>query len=305
MIVTITFNPSLDYIIYVPAFETGRINRTDAEKILPGGKGINVSSVLSSFGHQTIALGFAAGNTGRMLRAELMSRGIEADLIEAESGFTRINVKMLGTQETQINGRGPQISQTNMEQLCQRLSRLSPADFLVVSGSVPACLGTRTYARIAELVSRSGCRLVVDAEGGLLTETLPYHPFLIKPNQAELEMAAGRKLDGMDEIIDAAADLKKQGAQNVLVSLGERGAVLLCGENDVFVCRAPHVDAVNTVGSGDSAVAGFISGFMETGSFARALMKAVAAGSASAAGEELADREATERLLRTIHIEQK
>lgn len=305
MIVTITFNPSLDYIIHVPAFEAGRINRTDTEKILPGGKGINVSAVLSHFGHQTLALGFAAGNTGRMLRAELLSRGIEADLIEAESGFTRINVKMLGTPETQINGQGPLISKENMEQLYQRLSHLSRTDYLVISGSVPTCLGVRTYAEISEFALRTGCRLVVDAEGELLTETLPYHPFLIKPNHAELEMTAGKKLNEMNEIISAASDLKKQGAENVLVSLGARGAILLNAENDVFVCRAPHVEAVNTVGSGDSAVAGFISGFMETSSYTRALMKAVAAGSASAAGEELAGREETESLLRKTYIEQK
>lgn len=305
MIFTITFNPSLDYIIHVPSFAEGKINRTDDERILPGGKGINVSTVLSNLGHTSLALGFAAGGTGRLLRSELMKRGIEAEMIEAESGFTRINIKMKGNPETQINGQGPVISAANMEELKNRLFRLTTADTLVVSGSVPACLGRNTYAQIGALTEQCGCRFVVDAEGELLTEALPCHPFLVKPNLSELEQAVGSHLDRAQDILDAARSLRSRGAGNVLVSMGANGALLVTQNDETYLCRAPHVEAVNTVGAGDSAVAGFLSGYMETGSFTRALMTAVAAGSASAASEELAVKADVEKLMRTIHIEKK
>ena len=304
MIVTITLNPSLDYIIHVRDFQMGTVNRTDEEKILPGGKGINVSTVLTNLGHTCLALGFAAGNSGKMLRRELMLRGIEADLIEAEAGFTRINIKMKGDPETQINGMGPKISEWNLQLLEQSLERLTPNDILVVSGSVPACLSRRTYADIAAVVEKRGCRLIVDAEGELLTETLSYHPFLIKPNRQELEVIVGSSLQDISQVVSAAHTLQAQGARNVLVSLGETGAVLISEEGKDYFCKAPQVDVVNTVGSGDSAVAGFISGYIETGSMSRALMKAVACGSASAASEELAERSEVEKLLRLIHIEE-
>ncbi len=303
MIFTITFNPSIDYIIHVPSFESGIINRTDDEKILPGGKGINVATVLTNFGHQCLALGFGAGSTGKMLRRELMARGIEADLVEAESGFTRINVKMKGNPETQINGRGPVISEKNMNDLYNRLSRLAPNDFVIVSGSVPASLGKTTYAKIGSIVEKSGGHFVVDAEGDLLLETLDYHPFLIKPNLLELEGIAKKKLESQEDILSAAQELRKRGALNVLVSMGENGALLVTQDGEAFVCRAPKVDVINTVGSGDASVAGFISGYLETRSMTRALMKAVASGSASAASEELATKEGTERLMASIRIE--
>lgn len=303
MIFTITFNPSIDYIIHVPCFESGIINRTDDEKILPGGKGINVATVLTNFGHQCLALGFGAGNTGKMLRRELMQRGIEADLVEAESGFTRINVKMKGNPETQINGQGPVISEKNMNDLYNRLSRLSPNDFVIVSGSVPASLGKSTYAKIGSIVEKSGGHFVVDAEGDLLLETLDYNPFLIKPNLLELEGIAGKKLEDLNDILSAAKELRKRGALNVLVSMGEDGALLVSQDGESYICRAPKVEVVNTVGSGDASVAGFISGYLETRSLTRALMKAVAAGSASAASEELATKEGTEKLMASIRIE--
>lgn len=303
MIFTITFNPSIDYIIHVPCFESGIINRTDDEKILPGGKGINVATVLTNFGHQCLALGFGAGNTGKMLRRELMQRGIEADLVEAESGFTRINVKMKGNPETQINGQGPVISEKNMNDLYNRLSRLSPNDFVIVSGSVPASLGKSTYAKIGSIVEKSGGHFVVDAEGDLLLETLDYNPFLIKPNLLELEGIAGKKLEDLNDILSVAKELRKRGALNVLVSMGEDGALLVSQDGESYICRAPKVEVVNTVGSGDASVAGFISGYLETRSLTRALMKAVAAGSASAASEELATKEGTEKLMASIRIE--
>lgn len=303
MIFTITFNPSIDYIIHVPSFEIGVINRTDDEKILPGGKGINVATVLTNFGHQCLALGFGAGSTGKMLRRELMVRGVEADLVEAESGFTRINVKMKGDRETQINGQGPVISERNMNDLYNRLSRLAPNDFVIVSGSVPASLGKTTYAKIGSIVEKSGGHFVVDAEGDLLLEALDYHPFLIKPNVLELEGVAGKKLESQADILSAAQQLRQRGALNVLVSMGENGAMLVTQDGESFVCRAPKVEVVNTVGSGDASVAGFISGYLETRSMTRALMKAVAAGSASAASEELATKEGTERLMASIRIE--
>lgn len=303
MIFTITFNPSIDYIIHVPCFESGIINRTDDEKILPGGKGINVATVLTNFGHQCLALGFGAGNTGKMLRRELMQRGIEADLVEAESGFTRINVKMKGNPETQINGQGPVISEKNMNDLYNRLSRLSPNDFVIVSGSVPASLGKSTYAKIGSIVEKSGGHFVVDAEGDLLLETLDYNPFLIKPNLLELEGIAGKKLEDLKDILSAAKELRKRGALNVLVSMGEDGALLVSQDGESYICRAPKVEVVNTVGAGDASVAGFISGYLETRSLTRALMKAVAAGSASAASEELATKEGTEKLMASIRIE--
>ena len=300
MIFTITFNPSIDYIIHVPSFESGIINRTDDEKILPGGKGINVATVLTNFGHQCLALGFGAGSTGKMLRRELMVRGIEADLVEAESGFTRINVKMKGDPETQINGQGPVISEKNMNDLYNRLSRLAPNDFVIVSGSVPASLGKTTYAKIGSIVEKSGGHFVVDAEGDLLLETLDYHPFLIKPNLLELEGVAGKKLESQKDILAAAQELRKRGALNVLVSLGKDGALLLTKDDKVLYSKAPQGKIVNTVGSGDSMVAGFLAGYYEAKDYEYALKTGVAAGSASAFSIELATKKDVELLLKQL-----
>ena len=236
MIFTITFNPSIDYIIHVPSFESGIINRTDDEKILPGGKGINVATVLTNFGHQCLALGFGAGSTGKMLRRELMARGIEADLVEAESGFTRINVKMKGDPETQINGQGPVISEKNMNDLYNRLSRLAPNDFVIVSGRVPASLGKTTYAKIGSIVEKSGGHFVVDAEGDHLGR--PFGNFLPGLGDRALHVftgllhIAGIDADGGSVVFHGlVADLLNVGPGGVGL---QQGMVNLC-QNFFFI----------------------------------------------------------------------
>jgi len=289
MIYTITLNPSLDYHLFVPSLHFGVTNRAEGDRITFGGKGINVSVILTRLGIPNMALGFVAGFTGDELCRHLTEEGLSHDMIRLERGNTRINVKLHAEHETDINGTGPVLTADAVEVMLGKLSLLNGGDTLVLSGSIPKSLPQSTYAVIMDRLSEKGIRFVIDAEGEVLTATLPHHPFLIKPNLRELSMLTGRELTTDDEILIAARDLQARGAENVLVSLGGRGALLLDRRGECHVAPALGGAPVNTVGAGDSMVAGFLSGVSD--GYEVALRMGLAAGGATACAEGLATRE--------------
>ena len=298
MIATLTFNPSLDYIIHVDHFEKGKINRTSYEHILAGGKGINVSWVLSNLGHKSTAMGFLAGFTGRQIEAMLQERGIDTDFIYVKEGLSRINVKMKSEEETEINGQGPRIQDEDLQKLYEKLDQLENGDILVISGSIPNTLPSDMYERILERLKNKGILFVVDAEKDLLSRVLKYHPFLIKPNNHELGEMYHVSLKTKDDVIPYAAKLQKAGARNVLVSLAGEGAVLLDEAGNIHKAEAPKGTLVNSVGAGDSMVAGFLAGYLETKDYATAFRFGLCSGSASAFSAELCRRDEMEALLK-------
>ncbi len=301
MIYTVTFNPSLDYILRLDHFTAGEINRVNYEQVLGGGKGINVSIVLKNLGHDSTALGFVAGFTGEEIKRQLREFGVKSDFVQLEQGFSRINVKVKADKETEINGQGPDISEAKQEELFAKLDKLTAGDTLVLAGSIPKTLPDDIYQRIMAKLKDKDIRMVVDAEKNLLLNVLQYHPFLIKPNNHELGDMFGVKLTSHEEIINYAKKLQEKGAQNVLVSMAGDGAILLTADGISYKCPAPKGTLVNSVGAGDSMVAGFITGFMESGGdFERAFHMGVATGSASAFSENLATRPEVEKLLKSI-----
>ena len=299
MIYTLTFNPALDYIMRLPVLREGETNRAASTALQIGGKGINVSLVLAEMGVESVALGFVAGFTGEALSAHLAAVGVQTDFIPLPEGLTRINVKLKTPEgdhpETEINAAGPAIPTECLEALYRKLDALSAEDTLVLAGSIPPSLPRDTYCRILARLSGRGIRFVVDAEGALLTETLPYSPFLVKPNRAELEGIVGHPLPTEEDLRNAATDLQSRGAQNVLVSLGGDGALLLDKDGGFHRAAALPVTAVNTVGAGDSAVAGFLAG--ADNGYAYALQLAMACGGATAVSEGLATRETISELM--------
>ena len=297
MICTVTFNPSLDYIVRVDDMRLGVINRTTYEQVLPGGKGINVSIVLGNLGHESRALGFLAGFTGAEIARRVREAGVDADFIEVAEGMSRINAKIKSDEETELNGQGPLITETDIEQLYARLDVLSQDDTLVISGSVPATLPGDMYERIMERLDGRGVRVVVDAERELLTRVLPYRPFLVKPNNIELGDIYGVKLETRADVIPYAKRMQQAGARNVLVSMAGEGGVLVAESGEVFDSPAAKGEVVNSVGAGDSSVAGFLAGLAETGSYETAFRMALAAGSASAFSDHLATRPEVEELM--------
>lgn len=297
MICTVTFNPSLDYIVRVDDMRLGAINRTTYEQVLPGGKGVNVSIVLGNLGHASRALGFVAGFTGDELVRLCAEAGVDCDFIRVERGMTRVNVKVKSAEETELNGMGPQMGEEDVEVLLARTDALGAGDTLVVSGSVPACLPHDMYERVMERVAPRGVRVVVDAERDLLTRTLPLGPFLVKPNSHELGDIFGVELRTRDEVVPYARRLQEMGAANVLVSMAGEGGVLVAETGEVFQNPAAKGTVVNSVGAGDSSVAGFLAGLAETGSYEGAFRMALATGSASAFSDHLATRAEVEALL--------
>ena len=297
MISTVTFNPSLDYVVRVDDMRLGAINRTSYEKILPGGKGVNVSIVLGNLGHESRALGFTAGFTGDELERLCAEAGVRTDFIRVSEGMTRVNVKVKSAEETELNGQGPRIAEKDVQALLAKLDELGEGDTLVVSGSVPATLPHDMYERIMERLAGHGVRIVVDAERDLLTRVLPYRPFLVKPNNHELGDIFGVELRRRDEVVPYARRLQQMGAANVLVSMAGEGGVLVAQTGEVFESPAARGTVVNSVGAGDSSVAGFVAGIMETGSYEVAFRMALAAGSASAFSDHLATRAEVEALL--------
>ena len=280
MIYTVTFNPSLDYIVSVEDFKLGLTNRTSSELMLPGGKGINVSTVLGNLGIESTALGFLAGFTG-----------IKNGCIWLEEGYSRINVKLKSIDGTEINGQGPEIPEKKVEELMKQLSALGEGDVLFLAGSIPSSMADDAYQKIMEMLDGKGIRIVVDATRDLLMKVLPYHPFLIKPNNHELGEIFSVELKTRESVVPYAKQLQEKGAQNVLVSMAGEGAVLIAASGEVFEAPAPKGKLINGVGAGDSMVAGFMAGYMEKEDYLHAFHMGIAAGSASAFSENLATRE--------------
>lgn len=300
MVYTVTFNPALDYVVRMDRFQVGEVNRTAEEEIQLGGKGINVSTVLSHLGVENVALGFLAGFTGQALEEGLRSQGIHTDFIWLEQGLTRINVKIKAGQESEINGQGPNISTQALEQLFQKLDKLEKGDVLIVSGSVPATLPGDIYEQILARLDGRGIHFVVDATRDLLCNVLPYHPFLIKPNNLELGEIFGRTLNSDQEIRDCAAQLQQRGARNVLVSMAGDGSLLLDETGACYRVGVPKGQVRNSVGAGDSMVAGFVAGWLKTGDYAYAQRLGAAAGSATAFSDGLATGDQIQALLDTF-----
>lgn len=297
MIYTVTFNPSLDYVIQAEKLIPGKINRAVQEYIYPGGKGINVSVILSNLGHRSRALGFTAGFTGESLEKMLADYGCYTDFIRLDQGFTRINVKINAGEETEINGQGPEITQKALEELFEKLSELKEDDILVLAGSIPNTLPSDIYEKIMARLERKKIHIAVDATKDLLLNVLKYHPFLIKPNNHELGEMFGVELHSEEEIIEYAKKLQEKGAENVLVSMAGDGAVLLTKDGDVYTGKPPKGKVLNSVGAGDSMVAGFLTGYLNTGDYEKAFRLGIAAGSASAFQYWLASRENVIELL--------
>lgn len=325
MIYTVTFNPSLDYTVHMPVFLAGAINRTEQEAVYPGGKGINVGIILHRLGLPVKLLGFVAGFTGAEIERLSGLAGCQCDFIHLQKGLSRINVKIgagktvlagekvgTGTEvtetalaetgaETAVNGLGPDISDEDLKRLLQQFETLGSDDILVLSGSIAKGLPRDTYRQILERVNKKQVRVVVDAEGDLLTSTLPCHPFLIKPNKEEMEELFKRELQSDEEVAGCAEKLRQQGAGNVLVSLGGDGALLAGEDGKIYRCRSPKGTLVNSVGAGDSMVAGFLAGYERSGgNLSEALRYGIAGGSATAFKDWLAEREEIEALLAGI-----
>lgn len=300
MIYTVTFNPSLDYTVTVKDFKAGAVNRTGGEAIFPGGKGINVSMVLKNLGCENTALGFVAGFTGQEIVRLLKERGISTDFIHVSSGLSRINVKLRAQRETEINGQGPMIGGEDIGRLYAKLDLLSDGDTLVLAGSIPNTMPGSIYMDIMAHLQGKKLNIAVDATRDLLMNVLPCRPFLIKPNNHELGEIFQTVLTDKDDVVCCARELQAKGARNVLVSMAGDGAVLVAEDGKEYRTEVPGGRVVNSVGAGDSMVAGFLYGYMATGSFEEAFRWGVCTGSASAFSEELATKAEVEALLNQL-----
>lgn len=297
MIYTVTLNPSLDYVVDVDDFELGRTNRAISERLYAGGKGINVSFVLKNLGFESTALGFSAGFTGEEIKKQIQERGITENLITVLNGQSRINIKLRGQQETEINGMGPDIEKEHIQQLLKKLSVLSPGDYLILAGSVPMKINDTIYYDILKTLDKKGIKAVVDTTGDLLLNVLKYHPFLIKPNIHELSELFSTEIKTKEEVVQYGLKLQDMGAQNVIVSMAGDGAVFICENGEIYKSEAPKGVVKNSVGAGDSMVAGFLAGFCETKDFAKAFKMGVCTGSASAFSEDLATKEQVRQVM--------
>ena len=297
MIYTVTFNPSLDYVVQIENLTLGEVNRTSCEAIYPGGKGNNVSVVLANLGMKSRALGFIAGFTGDALEKMLTDFGCTTDFIRLKEGMTRINVKINASEESEINGQGPEITAEAIRELFEKLEQIQEGDILVLAGSIPNTLPEDIYERIMERLAGRKIHIVVDATKDLLLNVLKYHPFLIKPNNHELGEMFQTTLTTEEEIIAHAKKLQERGARNVLVSMAKDGAILVTEDGEIYKKQPHNGTVVNSVGAGDSMVAGFLAGYLNTGSYERALELGTAAGSATAFQSWLASREDIVKLL--------
>lgn len=311
MIYTVTFNPSLDYIVGVDGFKTGKVNRTAEELILPGGKGINVSIVLQNLGMESIPLGFAGGFTGEEIRRLLKERKVEEQFVRVKKGISRINVKLRSlenmpdgektvSEESEINGMGPEISGEELETFYRQLDTLQKGDILVLAGSIPTVLPSTIYRDIMKRLQKRKVMIVVDATKDLLVNVLEYHPFLIKPNNYELGEIFGVTLQTKEDVVLYAKKLQEMGAGNVLVSMAGDGAVLVAEDGSVYRAEAPEGRVRNSVGAGDSMVAGFLYGYLNSGTYEDAFYYGICSGSASAFSENLATRKEVEKLLKKM-----
>lgn len=297
MIYTVTFNPAIDYVLSVQKFKTGEINRSAEETIFVGGKGINVSVVLKELGCTSVALGFVAGFTGEKIEQELKQQGITTDFVHLKNGTSRINVKIRSDEETDVNAAGPEIDAESIDEFYKKIQKLDDGDLLILAGSIPKQMSDDTYCRVLELLKYKEVKIAVDAEGDLLVKTLKYHPFLIKPNHIELAQILGEKLETDEDIIRGAKQLQGMGAGNVLVSMAQNGAVLVDEAGKSYRVAAPKGTLVNSVGAGDSMVAGFVAGYLKTKDLKSALDLSVAAGSATAFSLGLATAGEIQRVL--------
>ena len=300
MIYTVTFNPSLDYIVSVDNFTLGKVNRTTDELMFPGGKGINVSMVLKNLGYDSVALGFMAGFTGNEIIRMLDERGVISDFIHVEKGLSRINVKLRSNEESEINGQGPAIDADAISRLYGKLDKLQDGDVLVLAGSIPDVMSRNSYMDIMKRLNGRGVKVVVDATKDLLVNVLEYKPFLVKPNNHELGEIYGVTLNTRDEVVPYAKRMQEAGARNVLISMAGEGAVLLDEQGEVHMSEAPKGKVVNSVGAGDSMVAGFIAGYLESGNYDEAFYMGLCTGSASAFSENLATKAEVIKLRETL-----
>ena len=311
MIYTVTFNPSLDYIVGVDEFKTGKVNRTAEELILPGGKGINVSIVLQNLGMESIPLGFAGGFTGEEIRRLLKEQKVEEQFVRVKKGISRINVKLRSlenmpdgektvSEESEINGMGPEISGEELETFYRQLYTLQKGDILVLAGSIPTVLPPTIYRDIMKRLQKRKVMIVVDATKDLLVNVLEYHPFLIKSNNYELGEIFGVTLQTKEDVVLYAKKLQEMGAGNVLVSMAGDGAVLVAEDGSVYRAEAPEGRVRNSVGAGDSMVAGFLYGYLNSGTYEDAFYYGICSGSASAFSENLATRKEVEKLLKKM-----
>lgn len=300
MIYTVTFNPALDYVVTVNHFTLGRVNRTVRENIFYGGKGINVSALLANLGYKSTALGFVAGFTGDEIERGVKELGFQSDFIKVRKGMSRINLKLKSDEESEINGMGPEITAGDVKVLFDKLSGLEQGDVLVLSGSIPACIDADIYERIMEMLDGRGIRIVVDAEKDLLLNVLKYHPFLIKPNNHELGQMFGVTVTTDEDIAAYAGKLQEMGAVNVLVSMAKDGAILVAEDGSIYRQGVARGTVKNSVGAGDSMVAGFIAGYLETGDYRYALKLGTACGGATAFSDGIGTRQDIMKLMETL-----
>lgn len=301
LIYTVTLNPSLDYVVHVNSLSVGAINRVKREEMYPGGKGINVSLVLANLGISSQMLGFIAGFTGKEIARLAKHENCSSDFVELPTGFSRINVKISGQDmETALNGLGPEVRETDLDALFAKIMRLHEDDTLVLAGSVPGTIRDDIYERIMAEVEPKGVRVVVDATKDLLLNVLKYHPFLVKPNEEELEELFNVSIQSREDVITYGTKLRQMGAKNVLVSRGGDGAILLGEDGQTYMSDSPKGTLVNSVGAGDSMVAGFLAGYGTEGNLREALRLGIACGSASAFHEWLGTKEQIYAVLETI-----
>lgn len=305
MIYTVTFNPSLDYIVTLDDFKLGLTNRTSSETLLPGGKGINVSIVLQNLGVANTALGFVAGFTGKEIEQELQNLGVRSGFIHLEEGFSRINLKLQSFDGTEINGQGPAIGEDKLRELMGQLESLEKGDVLFLAGSIPATMPDDIYQKIMEKLDKKEVTIVVDATNRLLENVLDYHPFLIKPNNHELGEIFHRELKTREEVIPYGKELQKRGARNVLVSMAGEGAVLIAEDGSIYSSPAVKGTLVNGVGAGDSMVAGFMAGWMDKKDYQHAFYMGMAAGSATAFSKHLAEKDRIMQIYCRLTAEEK
>ena len=300
MVYTVTFNPSLDYIVTVDDFKLGLTNRTTSELMLPGGKGINVSIVLSNLGIENTAIYFSAGFIGDEITRKVKEWGIKSEEIKVSNGCSRVNLKLKSIDGTEINGAGPDISKEAIESFYHKLEMLQEGDTLVLAGSIPQTMPETIYSDIMARLSGKGIRIVVDATRDLLVNVLEYKPFLVKPNNHELGEIFGVELNTREDVVPYAKKMIEMGAENVIVSMAGQGAVFVSANGDAYLREAPEGKLVNGVGAGDSMVAGFIAGYLENKDLLHAFKMGLSAGSASAFSEYLATREEVEAVYRTV-----
>lgn len=291
MVYTVTLNPAIDYVVRMDEYKEGHVNRTSSEKLMYGGKGINTSVVLTNLGVDNTAFGFVGGYIGKELESLLHNDGIKTDFVHLQNGNTRINVKIKAHNETEINALGPNISEEELEEFMTKLHKLQNGDFITLAGSVPPSVPKDIYVRIAKALADKGINMVVDAEKNLLTDVLPYRPFLIKPNHHEIGAIFDCELKTKTEILSAARNLQKLGARNIFVSMAGDGGLFVSENGEAYYSPAPVGKVVNSTGAGDSSVAGFLAEYIRSNDFKKAFVHGLCAGSASAFSAKLATKE--------------